>query len=96
MSTDTTPRDVLPPDPRFNFAQHLLSANAGRAAKAAFIDDVGSLSYGQLDERVRRLAAALRALGLRREERVLVLMQDTADWPVAFLVRCMPAWCRWR
>ena len=70
---------------RFNFAQHLLAANAGRAAKVAFIDELCSLSYGGLDERVRRMAAALRALGIKREERVLLLMQDSADWPVSFL-----------
>jgi benzoate-CoA ligase len=34
---------------------------------------------------VRRLAAGLRALGLKREERVLLLMHDGTDWPVAFL-----------
>jgi benzoate-CoA ligase len=73
-----------PPD-SFNFAQHLLAANNGRAAKAAFVDDLGTLSYGQLDERVRRMAAGLRALGIKREERVLLLMQDGTDWPVAFL-----------
>ena len=69
----------------FNFAAHLLQANAARAAKAAFIDDRGTLSYGALDERVRRFAAALKATGVRREERVLMLMQDGCDWPVAFL-----------
>jgi benzoate-CoA ligase len=47
----------------------------------------GTLSYGQLDERARRLAAGLRALGLKREERVLLLMLDGTDWPVAFLGR---------
>jgi benzoate-CoA ligase len=76
---------VAAPGERFNFAQHLLAANAGRAAKAAFVDDAGAVSYGQLDERVRRMAAGLRGLGLKREERVLLLMQDTTDWPVAFL-----------
>jgi len=69
----------------FNFAQHLLAANVGRATKAAFIDDVGTLSYGELAERVRRMAAGLRSLGLKREERVLLLMQDGNDWPVSFL-----------
>ena len=53
---------VTPPPAAFNFAQHLLTVNAGRAAKAAFVDDLGSLSYGVLDERVRRVAAGLRAL----------------------------------
>jgi len=76
---------IAAPQAPFNFAQHLLQTNAGRADKPAFIDDQGRLSYGALDERVRRLAAGLRALGLKREERVLPLMQDGNDWPVAFL-----------
>ena len=79
------PSTVAPPPERFNFAQHLLQRNAGRAAKLAFVDEAGSLSYGQLDERVRRLAAGLRSLGLKREERVLLLMHDSIDWPVSFL-----------
>lgn len=70
---------------RFNFADHLLTQNASRPNKIAFLDDHGSLTYGQLDERVRRLATGLRSLFLRREERVLVLMHDCNDWPVAFL-----------
>jgi len=80
------PSDIAPAPPeRFNIAQHLLTVNAARAAKPAFIDDQGSVTYGQLDERVRRFAAGLRGLGLKREERVLLLMLDTTDWPVAFL-----------
>jgi len=87
MSTTptTTATPVAAPPAAFNFAQHLLAANAGRAAKPAFIDDAGTLSYGSLDERVRRMAAALRSLGVKREERVLLLMQDCTDWPVSFL-----------
>ena len=77
--------NIPAPGPRFNFAAYLLQANAHRAAKAAFIDDHGALSYGALDERVRRFAAALQAGGVRREERVLLLMLDGNDWPVAFL-----------
>ena len=76
---------VQPPPAVFNIAQHLLQTNASRPSKAAFVDDHGSLSYGQLDEQVRRMAAALRALGIKREERVLLLMQDCTDWPVSFL-----------
>ena len=82
---DTLPPGVQPPPQTFNFAQHLLTANVGRPTKPAFVDDAGSISYGALDERVRRLAGGLRALGVKREERVLLLMQDTTDWPVAFL-----------
>jgi benzoate-CoA ligase len=77
--------EIAPPSARFNIAQHLLERNASRAAKAAFVDDLGSLSYGELASRVRRVAAGLRALGLRREERVLLLMQDSNEWPVSFL-----------
>ncbi len=79
------PADVAPPGERFNFAHHLLQANAGRADRAAFIDDHGVLRYGELDLQVRAVAAGLRALGVKREERVLLLMQDNAHWPVAFL-----------
>ncbi|HEX6363078.1 MAG TPA: benzoate-CoA ligase family protein [Albitalea sp.] len=81
--TSLTP--VAAPGDRFNFAQHLVARNASRAGKAAFVDDRGTLTYGALDERLRRLAAGLAAAGVRREERVLLLMHDGCDWPVAFL-----------
>ena len=73
------------PADRFNFAQHLLAVSEGRAEKVAYIDDAGRLTYGELAERVRRFAQGLRKLGIRREERVLLMMQDTSDWPVVFL-----------
>jgi len=76
---------VSPPGERFNFAQHLLDCNAQRPDKAAFIDDSAMLTYGALATRLRQLAAGLRSLGIRREERVLLLMHDSNDWPVAFL-----------
>jgi len=77
--------DVAAPGARFNFAQHLIQRNAKRGDKLAYVDDAGSLSYGELAERIRRLAAGLQALGVRREERVLLLMHDCNDWPVSFL-----------
>jgi len=73
------------PPERFNFAQHILEINRKRAGKTAYIDDCETLSYGELDLRVRRCAAGLLALGLRPEERMLVVMQDTVDMPVALL-----------
>jgi len=76
---------VAPPADRFNFADHLLRVNAQRASKLAYVDDRSALTYGELAERVRRCAAALLALGIHREERVLLLMHDCVDWPVAFL-----------
>jgi benzoate-CoA ligase len=75
---------VPSPPEDFNFAAHLISLNVGRAAKTAFIDNVGSLSYGEFEARIRRLASGLRDLGVKREERVLLAMQDVSDWPVAF------------
>ena len=85
MSTEAVVNPVAPPEERFNFAQHLLHCNAQRAARPAFIDDAGVLNYGELELRVRRVAAGLEALGIKREERVLLLMQDGCDWPVSFL-----------
>ena len=75
----------VPPPSRFNFAAHLLERNASRSAKTAYVDDRQSLSFGELAQRVERMSAALKALGLRREERVLVCLHDTVDFPVAFL-----------
>jgi benzoate-CoA ligase len=68
-----------------NFAAWLLARNRARAARPAYLDDRGALTYGALDERVRRFAAGLRDLGVRQEERMLLLAHDTAEWPVAFL-----------
>ena len=87
-STVTSSKPALTPadlPAAFNFAEHIIRINQGRGNKPAFIDDTGSLSYGELADQVRRCAAALLASGIRREERVLLLMQDCNDWPVAFL-----------
>ena len=51
MTTISAPPPPLPA--RFNFAQHLIDRNQGRADKVAYIDDHGSLLYGALFERVR-------------------------------------------
>jgi len=71
-----------PPD---NIAAHLFALNADRGTKAAYVDDRAALSYADLEDRGRRLASALAALGMRREERVLLLMLDCNEWPVSFL-----------
>ena len=76
---------VKPPSGKFNFAGHLFDQNRARGGRTAFIDDEGSISYADLEHRARRFARALTTSGVRREERVLLLMHDTIDWPVAFL-----------
>src|SRR5690348_3510004 len=77
--------DAIPRE--YNFAADILARNldAGRGGKAAFIDHSGSHSYGALAERVERFGHALRSLGIRREERILICLTDTIDWPTAFL-----------
>ena len=78
-------RPASPPPTEFNFAQHLIDVNAKRSDKTALIDDALSLTYGELAEQIRHFAGGLKALGLKREERVLLLMYDSSDWVVAFL-----------
>ncbi len=77
---DATPRD-------YNFAADILKRNldAGRAGKLAYIDHRKGWTYGELAERVERFGHVLRSLGIRREERVLICLLDTIDWPTAFL-----------
>ena len=77
---DTIPRD-------YNFATDILSRNldAGRGGKVAYIDDRGGTTYAALAERVERFGHVLRTLGVRSEERVLICLTDTIDWPTAFL-----------
>src|ERR1700674_3778982 len=71
----------------YNFAAHIIAHNlaAGRAQKAAFIDPRGSWSYGALADRVPRFGHLLRSIGIRPEERILICLLDTVDWPTAFL-----------
>jgi 4-hydroxybenzoate-CoA ligase len=56
----------------------------GLGEKVAFIDPERSLSYGDLQARTCRFAAALANLGVRPEERLALLLYDTVDFPIAF------------
>src|SRR4030088_3259183 len=71
----------------YNAVSWLLDRNVeeGRGAKLAFTDTVSELSYGELQAQSRRLANLLRHLGVRREERVAMIMLDTVDFPIVFL-----------
>src|SRR5215470_16923479 len=72
---------------RYNFAEDILTRNltAGRHGKSAYIDPRGTWSYGQLAERVARFSNLLRSLGIQREQRILICLTDTIDWPTSFL-----------
>jgi 4-hydroxybenzoate-CoA ligase len=71
----------------YNAVTWLLDRNVdeGRGAKLAFTDTVAELTYGDLQRRSRRVANMLRRLGVRREERVAMIMLDTVDFPAVFL-----------
>ena len=71
----------------YNAAADLIERNlaAGRGAKTAFIDDHGRYSYAELAERVNRFAALVRRLGIQPEQRVLLCLHDTIDFPTVFL-----------
>ena len=56
----------------------------GLAEKVAFVDAERSLTYGELQTRTCGLAAALKDLGLRPEERLALLLYDSVDFPIAF------------
>ncbi|NML29726.1 benzoate-CoA ligase family protein [Paraburkholderia antibiotica] len=81
----SAPPSVAAPPALFNFATHLFRLNEARANKLAYLDDHGTLTYGELETRARRCASALRAFGVHPEERVLLVMLDTVSLPVAFL-----------
>ena len=61
------------------------NVNEGRAKKLAFTDTVSELTYGGLQKQSCRVANMLRRLGVRREERVAMIMLDTVDFPAVFL-----------
>ena len=85
-TSDTRPAGEMVPR-NYNFAADIIKRNldAGRANKPAFIDSRESLTYGELSDRVNQFGHVLRAFGVRREERMLMCLLDTIDWPTVFL-----------
>jgi benzoate-CoA ligase family protein len=78
--------NVVAAPERFN-ASLLLDRNIdqGRADKTAVHAVDRSLTYGDLLARASRAGNLLRALGVAREERVLLVLDDTTAFPVVFL-----------
>ena len=84
--------DAAPVPPRvtfprpYNAAVDLVDRHLaeGRGERVAFVDDDGPLTYAALADRVNRAGNALRALGVRRGERVLLVLRDTLDFPAVF------------
>ncbi len=56
----------------------------GGGDRVAFQDPWRSLTYAGLEAATRRFAGALAAAGIGRERRIVLLLQDTIDFPIAF------------
>ena len=70
----------------YNAVTDFVDENVARGLgdKVAFTDSTRSLTYGQLQEQSYRFAAGLGMLGLRAENRLMLVSHDTVDHPVAF------------
>ena len=69
----------------YNAAADLIGAKSRRRTrhKAAFIDDRGRYSFAEIAERVSRFANLVRRLGIHPEQRILLCLHDTIDFPTA-------------
>ena len=56
----------------------------GAGERLAFRDPWRDLSYAALQTATRKFAGALRQAGIQRERRVVLLLLDTIDFPIAF------------
>jgi benzoate-CoA ligase len=72
--------------PVFNVAAHFIDRHIveGRSGKVAIECGDDQVTYGQLFERVNRCGNALKCLGVRREERVAILLLDTPEFAYCF------------
>jgi len=70
----------------FNVASFFVDRHVeeGRGGRTAFLYEDTALTYAGLQELVNRTGNALRALGVEREQRVLLLMLDTPEFLGAF------------
>jgi benzoate-CoA ligase family protein len=71
----------------FNASEYLLDRQLaeGNGERVALTGIGGDLSYAQLHERVVRVAAGLRTIGLQPEQRVLMVMADSPEFVVTYL-----------
>jgi fatty-acyl-CoA synthase len=72
-----------PSDPRLTFARFLADAAAQHADRVAVVSDDASLSYRELEARVRELARALIGAGVVKGARVAIWIANSPEWIVA-------------
>ncbi|NUP06366.1 MAG: benzoate-CoA ligase family protein [Polyangiaceae bacterium] len=85
VDPSTSPPGVEIPR-RYNAAVDFVDRHVaeGRGERVAIIDDVGTTTYAALAERTSRVAGLLEQLGVMEEQRALLCLHDTADFPAVF------------
>jgi 4-hydroxybenzoate-CoA ligase len=70
----------------YNAAVDLVDRNVaeGRGGKLAYIDPARRITYAELADSAARVGPMLARLGLRREDRIAMLMLDTVEFPILF------------
>ena len=83
-TVETAPEVVVPET--FNLADYLVDRHVreGRGDRTAVLFGDEAITYSQVKERTDRVANGLRALGVRREERVLLLLLDSPAFVYSF------------
>ena len=81
------PAPVVDVPDNFNVADYLVDRHVreGRGHRTAILCGDESVTYAQVAERSNRVANGLRALGVRREDRVLLLLLDTPAFVYSFI-----------
>lgn len=71
----------------YNAADDLINRNlqTGRSDRIAVIDSAGSHSYGRMAEKINQFANFITQSGIKREDRILLCLNDTLDFPICFL-----------
>ena len=73
---------------QFNFVEQLFKQSANHLFDTALIDTTQTWTYQELETRVKSLSTWLTNLGVRPEERVAIVLKDSAD-TVAILLAVM-------
>lgn len=69
----------------FNFAQHVFEINRSNSDKIAYIDNQGTISYGNLDRRSHGLASRFHHLGIKPGTRIVICRPDDHLTVISFL-----------
>ncbi|MFE4818408.1 AMP-binding protein [Streptomyces sp. NPDC056704] len=82
---ESVPTECVPADGNLSVRLEQLARHKGWLDRTAYLQGTHRYSYGEVYDRVRRTAGALRRLGVRREDRVLLALPDSVAFVVTFL-----------